>query len=72
MVRNICLPIYHTTDCHACQAPNRSALLNICSVYHNRKMKKLLLVFSLFFAIPTGGPGTTATGQRTIELSVFK
>jgi hypothetical protein len=45
-------------------------LLNTCSVYHNKKMKRLLLAFSLFFAIPVNAAEITSRITDSVQLKV--
>jgi hypothetical protein len=50
--------------------PDEDTLLNTCSVYHNKKMKRLLLAFSLFFAIPVNAAEITSKITDSVQLKV--
>jgi hypothetical protein len=45
-------------------------LLNKNSVYHNKKMKRLLLAFSLFFTIPVNAAEITSRITDSVQLKV--
>ena len=48
----------------------KEILLNTCSVYHTRKMKRLLLAFSLFFITPVSAAEITSKITDSIQLGV--
>jgi hypothetical protein len=66
-ILNICLPIYHSTVLLPCQVLFDKYFQ---CLPQNKKMKRLLLAFSLFFAIPVNAAEITSKITDSVQLKV--